>query len=134
MYSYNMVVNVDMSVFDAVVYDWCYAEGEYRTFCKAYTKAKKSGEYYRDSARWDRDYWDRSRSADAAWDALRQVCGLVNLNVNAVAAVFKSIRRNAQYQHRWAHEARFNYNRQFQFEAKRAGSIESFFDLCANKA
>lgn len=130
MYDYKMDLRLDMSVFDSVVNEWCYAEGDYRTFCKTYNKAKESREYWKNPTKWDSDYWTKSRAADAAWYAMRNVCDLVGLNVSAVVAVFKSIRRNAQYQNGWNHEARFAYNRFYEFDGKRTGSVESFCDLC----
>lgn len=125
-----MKLKLDASVFDSLVNDWCYAEGDYRTFCKTYNKAKDAREYWKNPTKWDNDYWTKSRAADAAWYALRNACDLIGLEVMAVISVFKSIRRNAQYQNGWNHEAHFNYNRFYEFEGKRTGSIESFCDLC----
>lgn len=133
MYEFNNGINLNMSAFNQAVSEYCYAEFDYQTFAKHYSRIRYTEEYYNNKARYESDYWRKYAESNCAYSALRLLCELVGLEMLSVLRVYKSIRRNAQYQNGWNHEAQFNYNRCFEFEPKRPGSIESFCDLCRVK-
>ena len=133
MYTYSNNIKLDMSAFDQACSDYCYYSEEYETFAKSYKQLKReacAAADYMEDIKIDCEYWRKYAERDRAWDALRLMCQLVRLNPDAVLRVFKAIRRNSQYQHAWDFEAHFSYDRTFEFEDKRPGSIESFCDLC----
>ena len=87
---------------------YCWAESDYRTLCVRFKAAKADGTYYGDrSARsaLDREYDMRYRESGAAWEKLRDMCRLVDADMETVLRVEKSIRRNSQYAHNWEREA-----------------------------
>lgn len=133
MYEYKNGIKLNMSAFDRAVYDYCYAEHEYRAFCQQYKRVRYTEEYYAHKDKYEGDYWRKYAESNCTYSALRLMCELVGLDVLSVLRVFKAIRRNAQYQHNWEREAHFNNDRYFEFESKRTGSIESFCDLCKVK-
>lgn len=130
MYEYNNRIRLNMSAFDQAVSDYCAAEADYQTGAKQYQRIRYTQEYYANKAKYESDYWRRYEASDHAYSALRLLCDLVGLDVLSVLRVYKSIRRNSQYQHGWEREAHFSSDRYFEFEPKKAGSIESFCDLC----
>ena len=134
MYEFNQKINnLNMGVLDSVVSEWCYAKGDYELIAAWFRKNRYTSAYYDNREKRDREYWEKSHAEDAAWSQLLNVSRVVGLDPSAVVAVFKSIRRNAQYQHAWNHEAKFGNNRYWDFEQKRPGSVESFCDLCRAK-
>ena len=130
MYNRSNYIKLDMSAFDAACADYCYYVSEFKTFAKHYSEIRHTKEFWDNCIQIDADYWKKSAEADRAWDTLRLMCQLVGLDMVSVLRVFKAIRRNSQYQHGWEVEAHFNYDRMYEFEQKRPGSIESFCDLC----
>ena len=131
MYEINQkTINLDVETLNYVVSEWCYAHGEYELIAAWFRKYRYTSKYYDNREKYEKEYDQKSRADSAAWSQLYAVSKVVGLDPRAVVAVFKSIRRNAQYQHGWNHEAQFNYNRFFEWEDKRPGSVESFCDLC----
>lgn len=127
---YKNGIKLNMSAFDQAVYDYCYAEQEYQTFAKHYSSIRYTGEYYAHKEKYESEYWRKYAESQGAYSALRLMCNLVGFDILSVLRVFKSIRRNAQYQNNWEREAHFCCDRYFEFERKRTGSVESFCDLC----
>ena len=130
MYEFNNRIKLNMSAFDEAVSNYCYCESDFRTYAKRYSEIRYTKEYFDHKERIESDYWRKSAESDSAWYALRVLCNLVGLDALSVLRVYKSIRRNAQYQNAWKKEAHFSDNRYFEFERKKTGSIESFCDAC----
>lgn len=134
MYEYNNNMTIKTEAFNQAVYDYCYAENDFRTYAVQYSKMRRTPEWWGSTSEYrkgvEAEYWKKSALSDAAWNTLRLLSDLVGLDPVAVLAVFKAIRRNSQYQNNWEREAHFSNNRYFEFEGKRPGSVESFCNLC----
>ena len=120
-----MKYNIDILRQAATSY--LYAEQDYKDFCRRYLSAKKSGEFYKDSASWNLTYQARERDSSAAYDKLWDMCKLVGADPEAVLRVEKSIRRNSQYHRNWETEAHFTwFCRMFDWEESAPGSEEDY--------
>lgn len=134
MYEYNHNIQINPDILSEAVSNYCEAEGDYRTYAVALAKRRHTAEWWgateAQRAEQNGTYWQKSRASDEAWTALRLTCRVVGLDPSAVLPVFKSIRRNCQYQNGWEREAHFSRNRYFEWESKKPGSVESLVDLC----
>ena len=89
-------IKLNMDAFSQAFEDYCYCEQSFKLYAKQYSKIKYTKEYFDNRVKYDRDYWVKYAESNAAWDSMRFLCQLVNLDCSAVLSVFKSMRRNMQ--------------------------------------